>query len=307
MLNLIKSISHFFFPTGKPSQVIIETTNHCNLDCPFCMVGMQNKLLKKKGNAAHSLMSREMGFMSQETFNIVLRELKNFGIKKAYLHFQGEPFLNKLTLEFAASLKNNRFWVGIFTNGLVFSDEIISRLADIEIDMIRFSIDGASQNSYGVNRVGGNFQKALENLGKICNAHKGKKTRIEWQFLVLRNNEHEIEKAKEMAEKAGAVFFTKGFRETDPELAPDNPNFRAKFLQKPCTDIYKQLGIYWNGDVVPCCYDVDGREIMGNLLGESLINIWNSGKYRNFREKISSFKKNPENEPDICKSCLRWK
>jgi len=231
---------------------------------------MQNELKEKHGNVAHDLMSRPMGFMSIETFARVRKELKAFGIKKAYLHFQGEPFLNRHTPEFAGQLKEDGLIVGVFTNGQAFSDKIIWKIADVQIDLVRFSVDGASEETYQQNRVGGKFSNVYENMKKMVHAHKEKKTRIEWQFLPLKNNEHEVEKARRMAKEIGVHFFTKGFRETDPELAPTNIAYRSKFLKKPCTDIYKQLGIYWNGDVVPCCYDVDGKEIMGNIHDDNL-------------------------------------
>ncbi len=291
----------------KPSQVILETTNVCNLNCPYCMVGMQNELVSKHGNAAHDLMSRHIGFMSKETFNVVRQELNKFGIRKVYLHFQGEPFLNKFTPEFASALKKDNFEVGIFTNGQAFNEKNIEELAMAKIDLIRFSVDGATAETYQQNRVGGKFEKVYENMKKVALAHKGKKTRIEWQFLALQNNEHEIEKAESMAMELGIKFFVKGFRVTDPDLAPLNDLYKSKFMIKPCTDIYHQVGIYWNGDVVPCCYDVDGKKIMGNLLKSSLTEIWNSKKYASFREGVNGYAKSPDSEPTLCNNCLRWK
>ena len=111
-----------FFNHGKPTQVIIETTNLCNLNCPFCLVGMQNDLFEKHGNSAHNLMSRPMGKMTEEIFARIKNEIKLFGIKKAYLHFQGEPFLNRKTPYFAGQLKANGLYVGVFTNGQAFTD-----------------------------------------------------------------------------------------------------------------------------------------------------------------------------------------
>jgi radical SAM protein with 4Fe4S-binding SPASM domain len=271
------------------------------------MVGMQNELTAKFGNAAHSLMTRPFGFMSSETFNIIHKELKKFGIKKVYLHFQGEPFLNKLTPQFANELKKDGFEVGIFTNGQAFNDENIAELAKAENDLIRFSVDGASEETYQQNRVGGRFDQVYENMKKVAFAHRGKKTRIEWQFLVLKNNEHEVEIAKNMAEEIRVHFFTKGYRESVPELIAENLDYRAKYHKKPCKDIYHQIGIYWNGDVVPCCYDVDGSEIMGNLNENDLLSIWNSEKYCAFRERIDNFLRSSDNEPLICRNCLRWR
>ncbi len=304
--KLFKRISTIKTPK-QPSRAVIETTNHCNLNCPFCLVGMQNELTGKNGNVAHDLMTRPRGFMDDVTFNQVMRELKLFGIKKTYLHFQGEPFLNKLTPKYASELKRQKFEVAIFTNGQTFNEKSILELADAEVDLLRFSVDGASEETYQKNRVGGKFVTVLENMKKVVAAHKNKKTCIEWQFIALRNNEHEIEKARELAKEIGVHFFVKGFRETDSKLAPANPHYRAQFHRKPCTDIYHQLGIYWNGDIVPCCYDVDGKEIMGNLLEQDLKTIWHNEKYINFRKNVAKSKMNSHIEPDICKSCLRWK
>lgn len=306
-LKIVSKYLYFKRKLRKPVQVVLETTNRCNLNCPFCLVGMQNELKEKHGNVAHDLMSRPMGFMSLETFARVREELKAFGIKKAYLHFQGEPFLNKHTTEFAQQLKNDGLYVGVFTNGQAFTDSIIAEITAAEIDLIRFSVDGASEETYQQNRVGGKFSKVYENMKKVAQAHKGEKTRIEWQYLPLKNNEHEVEKARNMAKEIGVHFFTKGFRETDTKLAPQNDKYRSSFLKKPCKDIYQQLGIYWNGDVVPCCYDVDGKEVMGNVLNESLESIWNCHQYVEFRKRVDKGGKYPDREPEICKNCLRWR
>ena len=294
------------FCLRKPTQVVLEPTNICNLNCPYCLVGRQKELFAKYGSASHNLMQREQGMMDKQLFLEIVDKLKKFGISKVYLHFQGEPFLNPLTPEFAKILKENKFEVGIFTNGLAFNDENIAALAEAEIDLIRFSVDGASEKTYMLNRIGGEFTAVYANMERIVKAHRNKKTRIEWQFLALSNNEHEIETAREMAKRIGINFFVKGYRPTDPALIPKNTLYQARFLKKPCRDIYHQLGIYWNGDVVPCCYDTDGEEVMGNLAKDDLETIWKNAKYKDFRRRVDNALKNHKEEPEICKSCLRW-
>ena len=301
-LRLREKILHL-----PPRQVVMETTNRCNLNCPFCLVGRQNELMDKHGSAAHDLMTRAQGTMSPEIFEAVRRNLLDFGIRKAYLHFQGEPFLNPHTPAFAKRLKEDGLEVGIFTNGQAFNEKNIAAIAEAEIDLVRFSVDGASETSYQENRVGGTFAKVRENMARLAEALKDSPTRVEWQFLALRNNEHEIDDARKLAAELGLGFFVKGFRETDPELAPTDPALRSTYLPKPCTDIYHQLGIYWNGDVVPCCYDVDGAEVMGNLTEQSLRDIWRGERYRTFRRAVAEHASRPETEPEICRTCLRWR
>jgi len=291
----------------RPHEVLIEPTNRCNLNCPFCMVGRQNALVAEHGNAAHSLMKRPMGKMSPETFARLRNQILDFGVRRAFLYFQGEPFLNVNTPEYAAQLKRDGLYVALFTNGQAFNDANRAAIVNAGVDLIRFSVDGASEETYQQNRRGGKLSVALENMQLLAAALRGKPTRIEWQFLALRNNEHEIEKARRMADEIGVQFFVKGYRETLPELAATDERYRARFLPKPCTDIYRHFGVYWNGDVVPCCYDNDASEVMGNLMESDLKHIWDSGKYREFRRRVDQVANHPEAEPELCRGCLRWR
>ncbi len=304
----LKAIKRKLFrQRGIPKRYMIETTNHCNLNCPFCMVGQQNLLMKEHGNVAHDLMKRKLGKMSEETFQLIKQRLVDIKADHVYLHFQGEPFLNKNTPRYARELYDKGILVTIFTNGQVLTEKILGELKNSFLHLLRFSVDGASEATYQINRVGGTFAKVKANMIMAVKELKDTPTRLEWQFLPLRNNEHEVETAKEMAAEIGINYFMKGYRETDPELSPRNPELRSKFAPKPCTDIYVQGGIYWNGDVVPCCYDNDGAEIMGNIHNNTLQEIWDSPKYKDFRKRVDNAKEHPENEPDICKGCLRWR
>ena len=71
-------------------------------------------------------------------------------------------------------------------------------------------------------------------------------------------------------------------------------------------DIYRNIFVYWNGDVVPCCYDHHGSEIMGNVMENTMDEIWNGERYQAFRKKTLEVIQHPENEPEMCKSCLKW-
>ena len=64
--------------------------------------------------------------------------------------------------------------------------------------------------------------------------------------------------------------------------------------------------VYWNGDVVPCCYDLEGNEIMGNLKDNTMEEIWNGEKYKNFRKRLKKSVFKPEIQPEFCKGCLKY-
>ena len=77
-----------------------------------------------------------------------------------------------------------------------------------------------------------------------------------------------------------------------PRNLPDNT----------CPWIYYSLAIHVNGDVVPCCRDPKGEEVMGNILQQSLDDIWNGSRYREFRARIHR----DQGAVGICKLCSSY-
>lgn len=296
-----------FFDRGapkKPRFLTIEPTNRCNLNCPFCLVGQQNEL----ASTDHDELPRDWGSMDLPLVEKITREAKAFGIDKIQLFFQGEPFMHKQFVEFIRISKRNGLYTQVFTNGLLLTPELSRQVVRAGLDVLRFSVDGTTQDVYEKNRVGGRFDLVYKNMADIVRIAKEEKSpiRLRWQFIAMRNNEHQIEEAAGKAKEIGIPFLVKTYAESVPGMAPQNPKYRRKILPKPCTDIYENFMVYWNGDVVPCCYDLAGKEIMGNLRTQTLDQVWNSERYRNFRSRVDQAAEFPDQEPEICKSCLKW-
>lgn len=288
----------------KPKLLSVEPTNNCNLNCPFCLVGLQNSL----PSTAHDLLPRGFGFMDMDLFKKIARDAAAFGIETMQLHFQGEPLLHKKFPDMVKEARAQGLLTHIFTNGLPITENYAERILDSGLDMMRFSVDGASEETYQKNRVGGKFERVFRNMTMMVEMAKKRKSpiRLEWQFIALSNNEHEIEKARIMAEGIGINFFVKTFAVTDPELLTKDPKYHRKLHPKPCLDIYRAIFVYWNGEVVPCCYDQEGKCVVGNLQKNTLQEIWDSPEYVDLRNRIDNAPLDPENEPEICKSCLKW-
>jgi len=290
----------------KPTRLYIELTNRCNLNCPFCLVGQQNL----QESVAHSDLNRDSGGISMDLCRKTIKDAARFGIKELYLHFQGEPlmyrrrdFVELVKLSNACGLKT-----GMFTNGLLLNPQFSRKIVQAGMNVIRFSVDGASQDVYEKNRVGGEFEKVYNNMKDIVIIAKEEQSDIElcWQLIAVRNNEHQIEMAREMANEIGIDFSVKSFAESVPELVTTDPQYHRKLHPKTCKDIYRSTYVYWDGSVVPCCYDLDGKEILGNLNNSSLEEVWNGSRYKNLRRRINRSLIDPAAEPDLCKGCLKY-
>ncbi len=289
---------------SKPDRVVIELTNRCNVNCPFCLVGKQ----EEQDSVAHDSLKRPFGTMDISLAEKILKDAKDFGVNESLLTFQGEPLLHKRFIDFVRISKKNKLKTRLFTNGLLLNPIISRQIVQEGLDSISFSVDGASEETYQLNRVGGQFEKVFHNMAEIARIAKEENSSIElmWQFIAMSNNEHEIRYARKLARKIGFTFAVKTFAESVPELAPRTPKYRRSFQQKPCKDIYRAIYVYWNGDVVPCCYDVDGKDIMGNIADSTLEDIWNSEKYVSFRKRVNEASIRPDLEPSLCRSCLKW-
>ena len=286
----------------RPETIVVEPTNRCNLNCPFCLVGLQNQL----GTAEHDKIPRGFGFMDFGLYEKILRDAVDFGIRRMQLHFQGEPLLHKQFPDMVSLAKQHGMSTQVFTNGMALTEEYIGRIVESGLDSMRFSVDGASKETYEQNRVGGDFDKVFSNMKMMVERARGSQTRVEWQFIVMSNNEHELQRAQETAREIGIPFIAKTFAESVPELMPADTKYRRHLQPKPCTDIYRSVGVFWNGDVVPCCYDLIGKEIMGNIQEQTLSEIWNSEKYVDFRRRVDNAVNNPDDEPELCRTCLKW-
>ncbi len=57
--------------------------------------------------------------------------------------------------------------------------------------------------------------------------------------------------------------------------------------------------ITWDGRVLPCCFDKDGKYVMGKLKDQDFNTIWRGEAYQDFRKGVLSSRK----EIDICTNC----
>ena len=293
-------------PSAIPIRMCIELTNRCNLNCPFCLVGQQNS----KESTAHDELDRDMGGMDVSLCKKIIIDAKKFGIKEINLTFQGEPLMykRKWFIELVKLCRQEGLKSIVYTNGLLLDPLYSREIIKAGMEEIRFSVDGITQEVYELNRVGGKFETVWRNMKDMVNIAKEENSNVKliWQFIALRNSEHQIEKAREMANEIGIIFEVKTFAESVPELAPKNINYRRKLKLLPCTDIYNQVMVYWNGDVVPCCYDLEGDEIMGNLNNSTMEEIWNGETYKHFRKRLKDSVFSLKMQPNFCKGCLKY-
>jgi radical SAM protein with 4Fe4S-binding SPASM domain len=297
---LMSSITHRPVIIGMPLAAGIELTNLCNLHCPECPSGS-------------GTLSRARGFMELDLFEKLISEAGQY-LWNINLYFQGEPMLHPEFFSFVRKAGKSK--VTVSTNGHFLSEMACRELAQSGIDKLIVSVDGMDNETYTLYRKGGNLEKVLNGIRNVNHEleRAGGSMNIEIQFLVHKYNEGQIPLAKKFAEEQNAHLRLKSMQinnlDNISNWLPSQRKFRRfenrngvfslkNSYRNRCMRLWMNPVITWDGKVVPCCFDKDAEYIMGDLNSDSLQEIWNGEKYRQFRSSLLTSRKSIS----ICRNC----
>ena len=110
-----------------------------------------------------------------------------------------------LTRQIIERSHQRRIFTLLSTNCTLVTPQIAAELVGCGLDHLVCAIDGITQESYQMYRVGGDVQVALEALKTIVEERKRQRssTFVEWQFLVHGHNAEEVQQAKLLAKTLG--------------------------------------------------------------------------------------------------------
>ncbi len=239
-----------------PYTTTIDTTNICNLKCPLCPTGAK-------------LYGRKPSHIDIQLLKDFLDEMGDF-LYIANLYNWGESLLNPNIAEIVSLFHKRCIYTSISTNLNIPIERRLDEVCDAGLDHIILSIDGATEQTYRQYRRGGNFELVLKNLRHLVSYKQKKSSKnpmIEWQFIVFKHNEHEVNMAKKMALELGCdrFSFVKGMGPAD--WMPQAAEFRD-LLQKEdkfCNQLWHNITIQPDGGVTPCCHLYKKEDDFGSL------------------------------------------
>lgn len=279
-----------------PISYSIEPTNHCNLKCPECPSGL-------------GALTRPLGLLKTDDFKKLIDEIKGTGFY-VQLFFQGEPYINKNLPQMIEYAQKNKVYISISTNGHFINEKNVDSVLKNAPDKLIFSMDGLDEKSYQNYRVGGTFKQADDGLKALINRRNElgmKKPFVEFQFIVMKQNEHQLDEVLRYGKDRGVdkvVFKTMQISslENAKYFLPENPKYRRYIvddkgfrinagLKNHCFALWRTSVITWDGKVVPCCFDKDAEFQLGKLNGKNFKEIWKSDEYQKFRQGVLSDRK----------------
>lgn len=290
---------------GLPVAISIEPTTACNLKCPECPSGLRQ-------------FSRATGNLKNDVNQNILDSLGKH-LQYINYYFQGEPFINPNFLDFVKAARQKNIYTVTSTNAHFISNKVAENTVKSGLSELIISIDGTTQETYENYRKEGQLETVLTGIKNIVAAKEKLKSAspiVTLQFLVTKQNEHQIEEIKDWSKKykVDNLNFKSiqvyNFEKGNP-LLPINEKYSrykkgkdGKFSLKNkmsnyCWRMWSSCVFTWDGKIVPCCFDKDAKHRMGNLKQSEFKSIWRSALYTDFRNKIIENRA----EIDICKNC----
>ncbi len=259
LLKLIINQFYYLFKWDKPPyllSLVIEPTNKCNLTCQHCQ---------------RSDMTRKIGEISIDLYRRIIDE--NLSIAHVLLVCLGEPLMHNKVIDMINYAGERKIRPMIITNGILLTHNMADMLLDSKLHSIAFSIDGIYASYEKIRHV--KYEMIKKNILNFLEKKKNsrKKIRTEIIMTVSEKNEEDISDVRK--EWEGFVDHVS----LQPEII-----YQGNKRSKRCKEIYRgNLIVFWDGTVVPCCVDFDGRIKIGNAQEDTLPKLWNSDKMRALR------------------------
>jgi MoaA/NifB/PqqE/SkfB family radical SAM enzyme len=302
--NLIRMMSEIktskVYSNGKPFITFLEVNNICNLHCPFCLTG-------KRKNVDRPIKNMSLQEMKQSIDGVL-----------EYLYFiqlynWGEPLLNRDLFKFIQYAHEKRIFTMVSSNMNFAFPNLAYDIVNSGLDYFIAAIDGFSPETYSKYRRGGDFKMAIQNLENIIEEKKRQGVNnpfIEWQYVVFKHNQHEIEAARKFANRIGVDYFHPiiGYIE-DPEWITTLPEFHADLGQPvsvaKCVRPWTHLNIRADGGVAACCYEFYKKDDFGNIFDKPFEVIWNNEMFVTARQILSQgLEEAPKIPVTICHDCV---
>jgi radical SAM protein with 4Fe4S-binding SPASM domain len=257
-----------------PTHLDIESTNVCNLKCPFCAVTSKNWGPHRPGCMDFGLFQR------------VIDEGVGNGLCSIKLSLRGEPMLYPKLGEMVRYAKDKGILDIYFnTNATLLDEDKINRLIDAGLDRISISFEGITKEVYESYRVGAKYEDVVTNVKTLRHIRDRRSLsypQIRVQTVLLpelkESFPHYIEFWQGIADEVAYL---------DSRCETPDDDHRGLVADWACPFLWQRIAILWDGTLLPCLmHGVSDFNLMalGNVKEISIKETWQSEKATQYRE-----------------------
>lgn len=294
-------------------EINIEFNSACNLRCKFCALDHN----KPKQSMSPLILRRFLDqFLSDPRFH---------SVEKIQLYNGGETLLHPKRIEMLRIIAEYRLLtqeegipfpkVSMLTNGMLLRENLARQIVDEGlVDEVGFSLDGGTPEDFEDLRVNAKWKGFYENVKFFAEYARSSDKAIRiygitivpeprtldysWmhsEFVELAQlfDHHEMRRLHDWGGEVdllGDHNIGVGRKEEEKTVLKD----------RGCDLLLRQMIWLPNGDVTICCNDLNSKGVVGNILNDTLWDIYNSPERRRYLDLLDAGRKA---ELELCKDC----
>jgi MoaA/NifB/PqqE/SkfB family radical SAM enzyme len=285
-----------------PSQVIIDTTELCNLACIHC----QHPLFKQSEYYAGRSLDKELNAKAVD-------EVREHGQGKTqYIRYtgEGEPMLHRHVFEMLSyAVKHSGVTVTLTTNGALLTPERVEKLIASGVDVVDISIDALNPETYARIRVRGDLEVTRANVLNLLRASKepGSRTKVVVSYIEQPQNVSETDEFERFWRGNGADYVVVRRLHSNAganlALAEQMRERNAGMARRPCLYPWERVVLNPRGHLSFCPADWTSGSKVADYRTTTIAETWQGEFYDALRKAhlTNNFKRHP-----FCGQCPDW-
>lgn len=269
-----------------PSQVIVDVTDVCNLDCIHC----PHEALTKTEHYGPF-------FLSDALSRKAVDEVREHGSQYMRYCAEGEPLVHPGIydmLDYAVAESGT--FVTLTTNGTTMDDRRMQRLLKSGIHMIDVSLDAYHAETYKKIRRA-DLEIPRSNTARLAEIAKGTGTKIVVSFIEQEHNRDEVGAFQDFWLGLGAIPVVRKLHTAAGAIRGPAPIAS----RKPCVYPWERIVVGPNGKLNFCPQEWFGGAVVADYRETTIKEVWSGAFYDGLRDahlKNKCF--------GLCKNCPDW-
>lgn len=282
-----------------PNNMIMELTNACNHKCVFCGNHNQNRRV--------SVMDSQLAFS-------LIDQAYDLGVREIGFYLGGEPFLSPILRDCIwhsyrkTDGEKKMDYIYITTNGALATPERVKELVEAGLSSIKFSVNGATRESYRSVHGRDDFEKVYNNIRDINKAITDGEYELGRyiSFIKCKQNALDVDLMHQLFDKLVDHVYIWDVEPKNGGYNYDSSSFALPGqtnkgnMTWPCEMIFNRLHVTSQGYLDACCIDYDNTLVVTDLRKMSLKDAWTCDVMRGLRRRHL----NKERCSDRCWSCI---
>ncbi|GAI85757.1 unnamed protein product, partial [marine sediment metagenome] len=169
-----------------PVRLWVEITSRCNLKCRLCVNKDIPPSLK--------------GDMDFDLYKKIINEAAG-NVYDINLFHRGEPLLHPKLIPIISYAKSRGIKTRIHTNATLLNPELSKKIILSGLDLISFSFDGYTKETYEKNRIGASYEKSLNNIIDFLRIKKELKSKKPFTIIQVMEFDDKLSSKEIMEQK----------------------------------------------------------------------------------------------------------